>query len=1123
MRRSIPVFLRSFVVVFVLMFGAKGSFASHVVGGDIFYTWLSGSTYRVTVVLYGDCGPASAGAFASLPGGAPRVCVYDGATPVTTLICPIVPPTAGLEITPVCPDALLLTQCTNTTFAIPGIKKFVYSTNYTIPYTSANWRFVFNSTYGASSAGRAAAITNIVGPGGTLMELTATLNNTVYNNTNPNLTVVPTPFFCLNTPICYTPGAIDIDDDSLRFELIPAKNATSNCTTSGLDVAYTGTAWTPPVTAVSATTPLRCVAGSFSFSSVNGQVCFNPNFTQRSVVVYDIKEYRGGMLVGSMQREMTFLVQACDTRVPDADTPTTGGVIEVDGPTSFHVCGDAGVFNIDILPQGDATSPVPLNITCTATGLPTGMSFAVTNNGTPNPICVFSGNASLMTPGVYTFFLNLRDDACPLNGNNTIAYTISIYPVPTISANVVTEATCISKAVVRITPGGTGRPWTIKVSNPLLPVGTDTIATYVDSVSFTDVFDPGPLPGPGKYFVTIFTSVSTECALFDSFLLVVPSKLLPAADTVHPSHCGKDDGSILLTNLNPGGIDTVTYDKFGIPQPPIIGVVSPGGTFVIPNLRAGVYSNIVVRYGYCTSDPIGPVTLVDPPFTLTAVTSQNPTKCGFCDGWIKLDGLHPDQLDTVTYVKDGVAQPPLSFYINSDSTITLSTLCEGVYTPFTVRTAGVCTATLTSIATLAAPPIDADFDTLINFGCKGDTLMLTNTSTPVGELTYTWDFGDGGTSTQINPMHVYTNTTASTYFIKLYATNTACVDSEIVELRLNHFQNADFTMNPDKFLCQIDSVTFTNTSTGTGLDYTWYFADGRVDQNMNVVHSYTNMGTYNTSLVVHNVTKGKHCYDTMTKSIVVDSNSVLTLKVSGDVTAICRGQAVTISAIYTTSGDTGNKWTMTDGFEMTNANPVMHSFEGVGPMDVTFDAKFRACPEKTASLRIYVFDVPGLYLGPDTAICPGGNPILLNDDRNDRNPNAKWRWNTGQTSSNLVVTKPGTYIATVTIDGCATTDTVFVNKDCYVDVPNVFTPNNDGVNDYFFPRKFLSRGVTSFRMSIYNRWGQQIYETTSTDGQGWDGALNGVAQPSGVYVYVIDVTFKDGQIEQHKGNVTILR
>ncbi len=1123
MRRSIPVFLRSLVLVFVLMFGAKGSFASHVVGGDIYYTWLSGSTYRVTVVLYGDCGPASAGAFATLPGGSPRVCVYDGATPVTTLICTVNPPSAGVEITPVCPDSLARTQCTNTSNSIPGIKKFVYSINYTLPYTSANWRFVFNSTYGASSAGRAAAITNIVGAGGTLMELTATLNNTVYNNTNPSLTVVPTPFFCLNTPICYTPGAIDPEDDSLRFELIPAKNATSDCATSGADVAYTGTAWTPPATAVSATTPLRCVAGSFSFSPVNGQVCFNPNFVQRSVVVYEIKEFRGGTLVGSMQREMTFLVRGCLVNAPTVGTVDTGGVIEVDGPRAFHVCGDEGSFTLTMRPRPDTTTPAVINVTCTATGLPTGMSFSVTNNGTPNPICVFSGNASLMTPGVYTFFLNLRDDACPLNGNNTIAYTISIYPVPTISHNVIAEATCITKAVVRIVPGGSGQPWTIKVSNPALPVGTDTFATYVDSVAFTDLFEPGPLPGPGLYISTIFTSVSTECALFDTIRLVVPSKLLPIAEGVDPSHCGKNDGSILLSNLNPGGIDTVTYDKFGIPQPPIIGVVSPGGTLVIPDLRAGIYSNIVVRYGYCTADPIGPVTLVDPPFTLTAVTSQNPSKCGYCDGWIKLDGLHPDQLDTVTYSKDGVAQTPLSFYINSDSTITLSTLCEGVYTPFTVRTAGVCTATLTSIATLAAPPIGARFDTLVNYGCKGDTLILTNNSFPAGELTYTWDFGDGGTSTQINPVHVYTNTTASSYIIKLFATNTRCVDSSILTLNLNHFQNADFTMNPEKFLCQIDSVTFTNTSTGTGLDYTWYFADGRVDQNMDVVHSYTNMGTYNTSLVVHNITKGKHCYDTMTKSIVVDSNSVLTLKVSGDVTAICRGQAVTLSAIYTTSGDTGNKWTMTDGFEMTNANPVMHSFEGVGPMDVTFDAKFRACPEKSASLRIYVFDVPGLYLGPDTAICPGGNPIQLKDDRNNLNPKASWRWNTGQTSSSLVVTKPGTYIATVTIDGCATTDTVFVNKDCYVDVPNVFTPNNDGVNDFFFPRKFLSRGVTTFRMNIYNRWGQQIYETTSTDGQGWDGALNGVPQPSGVYVYVIDVTFKDGQIEQHKGNVTILR
>jgi gliding motility-associated-like protein len=103
------------------------------------------------------------------------------------------------------------------------------------------------------------------------------------------------------------------------------------------------------------------------------------------------------------------------------------------------------------------------------------------------------------------------------------------------------------------------------------------------------------------------------------------------------------------------------------------------------------------------------------------------------------------------------------------------------------------------------------------------------------------------------------------------------------------------------------------------------------------------------------------------------------------------------------------------------------------------------------------------------------------------------------------------------------TDTVIVKKDCYVDVPNIFTPNGDGVNDYFFPRRLLSKSLATFGMHIYNRWGQLVYETKNIDGQGWDGALNGVQQPGGVYVYLIEATFEDGQIEQHSGNVTILR
>ena len=69
----------------------------------------------------------------------------------------------------------------------------------------------------------------------------------------------------------------------------------------------------------------------------------------------------------------------------------------------------------------------------------------------------------------------------------------------------------------------------------------------------------------------------------------------------------------------------------------------------------------------------------------------------------------------------------------------------------------------------------------------------------------------------------------------------------------------------------------------------------------------------------------------------------------------------------------------------------------------------------------------------------------------------------------------------------------------------------------------LTRGVVQFKMDVYNRWGQNVYETESTDGRGWDGNLNNKPQPEGVYVYMIDVIFKDGQIEHHQGNITLLR
>ncbi|NDC42918.1 MAG: hypothetical protein EBZ77_15435, partial [Chitinophagia bacterium] len=215
------------LLILMLLLG-KPVQANHIVGADLYYTYVSGNTYKITFVAYGDCGPASASPFAQLPSARPVICVYDGGTSVASVTLTIDTPATpyrGDEITPVCPADSNRTQCTNTSYSIPGIKRFVYTGTYTVPYTSHYWRFVFTGNMGATSAGRAAAITNIVS--GSLIQLIDTLDNTWHNNSSPSLTVVPTPFFCLNTPNTYNPGAVDADGDSLNFKLVAGADGTN--------------------------------------------------------------------------------------------------------------------------------------------------------------------------------------------------------------------------------------------------------------------------------------------------------------------------------------------------------------------------------------------------------------------------------------------------------------------------------------------------------------------------------------------------------------------------------------------------------------------------------------------------------------------------------------------------------------------------------------------------------------------------------------------------------------------------------------------------------------------------------------------------------------------------------
>lgn len=157
----------------------------------------------------------------------------------------------------------------------------------------------------------------------------------------------------------------------------------------------------------------------------------------------------------------------------------------------------------------------------------------------------------------------------------------------------------------------------------------------------------------------------------------------------------------------------------------------------------------------------------------------------------------------------------------------------------------------------------------------------------------------------------------------------------------------------------------------------------------------------------------------------------------------------------------------------------------------------------------------------DTTVCFGKTVVLkLINNYNSYN------WNNGLASTPaLSVSTAGTYKIEVTDNnGCKGSDTILVReKACLqqIYVPNAFTPNTDGLNDNFKPVFF---GQTDFfEMTVYNRYGQLVYQTSDKD-KGWSGNFLSVLQPAGNYVWYIRYRFLGlVNIESLTGNVLLIR
>lgn len=389
-----------------------------------------------------------------------------------------------------------------------------------------------------------------------------------------------------------------------------------------------------------------------------------------------------------------------------------------------------------------------------------------------------------------------------------------------------------------------------------------------------------------------------------------------------------------------------------------------------------------------------------------------------------------------------------------------------------------------TILVIAAPPIPFNVGPDLS-KCNKDSLTIT---APPGFLNYTWGPGYNitATTTQAVKVFPYVDTV---YYVSAEKTP-GCFAYDSIRVSVNHSPLIDLGL--DKSFCTGDSVML---DAGGGFNsYQW--SSGQITQQI-IVH---NTGTYFIT-----ATDPLNCQSADTVSVTVYTNPIVNLP---EDSGICSGSSLELNA-----GTGFSAYLWNDG---STSQTILASNIGKYWVQVTDNHNCMA----SDTMRITaIIPAPSKFLPGDTSVCQYSSIQLKPIDSFE-----KYLWSTGSVSDHISVSSPGLYWLQVTDkSNCIGRDSILIApkecmEGCYV--PSAFTPNQDGKNDVFRPLIFGK--VAKYRFTIYNRWGEKIFETTEV-GKGWDGKINGIPQSSFVFVWQCFYQFEGKEPSYQKGTATLIR
>lgn len=419
----------------------------------------------------------------------------------------------------------------------------------------------------------------------------------------------------------------------------------------------------------------------------------------------------------------------------------------------------------------------------------------------------------------------------------------------------------------------------------------------------------------------------------------------------------------------------------------------------------------------------------------------------------------------------------------------------------------------------------ADFD-VEDLICEGLTVEPIDQSTLAN--TYSWDFGDPTTTLDVStlPNPSYTYPEGGTYEITL-TINEGTVCEDVITKTVNIY--------PDLFpeIAAVDFQCFVGNSYNfeyrgdreQGIVYEWDFGPNATPQFSTAQNpegiQFNEGGFHEISVTV----SLNQCLNTATQLVEVGYKELLDISAN----PIGCDPHITNFKPITRNGRYSYSWFFGNGQSSTEEKPSILFSTGTYDISLEIVNLETGCVERIdVEDWIEVYDPPiaGMEVSPKEIFL--GERVYV-DDLSEKSNVYSIDFGNGhiidEAEPSYEYPTAGDYVITQTVSnesGCIDTlsQKVSVLYDYTAYIPNVFSPNGDNLNDEFIP---IYKGITDYKITIYNRWGELVFQRDIGDGIHWNGMYDGEKASQDVYIYIANLQTDTGKIIERKGHVTLVR